>query len=71
MAPADIKKEGSAYDLPVAIALLAGTEQITSKETENFIIMGELSLDGTIRPIKGALAMALQAKKESKKGCEC
>ena len=68
MAPADIKKEGAAYDLPVAIALLAGTEQIPSNETENFIIMGELSLDGTIRPIKGALAMALQAKKESKKG---
>lgn len=68
MAPADVKKEGAAYDLPVALALLAGTEQIPSTPIEDYIIMGELSLDGTIRPIKGALAMALQAKKEKKKG---
>ncbi len=68
LAPADIKKEGAAYDLPVALALLAATEQIPSDALSPFIIMGELSLDGTIRPIKGALPIALQAKKENKKG---
>jgi magnesium chelatase family protein len=68
LAPADIKKEGAAYDLPVALALLAATEQIPSDSLSQYIIMGELSLDGTVRPIKGALPIALQAKKENKKG---
>jgi len=69
LAPADIKKEGSAYDLTIAIGLLAADEQLSdSLELENYIIMGELSLDGTILPIKGALPIAIQALKEGFKG---
>ncbi len=68
MAPADLRKEGAAYDLPVALAMLAGTEQMLFDELDQYIIMGELSLDGSLRSIKGALPMALQAKKEGFKG---
>ena len=68
MAPADIRKEGSAYDLPLAIGFLAASEQIISKDLEHYIIMGELSLDGTLRPIKGALPIAIQARAEGFKG---
>ncbi len=68
MAPADVKKEGSAYDLPIAIGILAASEQIASHKLGDFLIMGELSLDGSIKPIKGALPMALNAKKEGFKG---
>lgn len=68
MAPADIRKEGTAYDLPVAIALLAASEQIEQDKLHQYIIMGELSLDGSIRPVRGALAMALQAMKEGFQG---
>ncbi len=64
LAPADIKKEGSAYDLPMAIGILAASEQISCANLEEFLIMGELSLDGTIQPIKGALPIAIQAKKD-------
>ena len=64
LAPADIRKEGSAYDLPMAIGILAASEQIHCEDLESFLIMGELSLDGTIQPIKGALPIAIQAKKE-------
>jgi magnesium chelatase family protein len=69
MAPADIRKEGSAYDLTIAVGILAASEQINQPELcEQFIIMGELSLDGELRPIKGALPIALKAKKEGFKG---
>ena len=68
MAPADLKKEGAAYDLPLAIGILASSEQISSDRLEDFIIMGELSLDGSIRKIKGALPIALEAKKQGFKG---
>jgi magnesium chelatase family protein len=68
MAPADIRKEGSAYDLPLAIGILAASEQIEYKELEHYVIMGELSLDGTLRPIKGALPIAIQARSEGFKG---
>jgi len=68
MAPADIRKEGSAYDLPLAIGILAASEQIKSDKTSNYIIMGELSLDGSILPIKGALPIAIEARKEGFKG---
>lgn len=69
LAPADIKKEGSAYDLTIAIGLLAADEQLSdSFELEKYIIMGELSLDGTVLPIKGALPIAIQALKEGFKG---
>ena len=62
MAPADIRKAGSAYDLPIAIGMLAATEQISSSILESYVIMGELQLDGTLRPVKGTLPMAIQAR---------
>lgn len=68
MAPADVKKEGSAYDLPIAIGMLAATEQIDADRLADFVIMGELSLDGGLKPIKGALPIAIQARKEQFKG---
>ena len=68
MAPADIRKEGSAYDLPIALGILASTRQIQAEHLKNYIIMGELSLDGGLRPIKGALPIAIQARKENYKG---
>ncbi|AMS25930.1 magnesium chelatase [Bacteroidetes bacterium UKL13-3] len=64
MAPADIRKEGSSYDLPIALGVLAASEQLKSERLEKFIIMGELALDGTLKPIKGALPIAIQACKE-------
>ncbi len=68
MAPADIRKEGSAYDLPLAIGILASSEQMNCTNLEEYIIMGELSLDGSLQPIKGALPIAIQAKNEGFKG---
>lgn len=69
LAPADIKKSGTAFDLPIALGVLAASEQMKGKETlERYVIMGELSLDGIIRPIKGALPIAIQARKEGFKG---
>ena len=64
MAPADIRKEGSAYDLPLAIGILAANEQIPSSELKEFIIMGELSLDGKLVPVKGVLPIAINARSE-------
>ncbi len=64
MAPADLRKEGSAYDLPLAIAVLAASEQIKSEKLEKYLLMGELSLDGTLQPIKGALPIAIKAREE-------
>ncbi|MGZ5243934.1 MAG: YifB family Mg chelatase-like AAA ATPase, partial [Bacteroidia bacterium] len=68
MAPADIRKEGSAYDLPIAIGSLAATDQLKHDNLDKYIIMGELSLDGSLMPIKGALPIAIQARKEGYKG---
>lgn len=68
MAPADIRKEGSSYDLPLAIAILAASNQIQGEELENYVIMGELSLDGSLQPMKGALPIAIQARNEGFKG---
>ncbi len=68
MAPADIKKEGSAYDLPIALGLLAASGQLNPEHLHEYIIMGELSLDGSIKPIKGALPIALVAKESGFKG---
>lgn len=62
MAPADIRKEGASYDLPIAIGVLAAEGTVPSERLDRFIIMGELSLDGAIMPIKGALPMAIQAR---------
>ena len=68
MAPADVKKEGSAYDLPLAIGILAGDEKISSQYLSSYMIMGELSLDGSVMPIKGALPMAIKARELGYKG---
>ena len=68
MAPADIRKEGSAYDLTLAAGVLAASGQISDDILKDYIIMGELSLDGSILPIKGALPIAIQARKEGFKG---
>ncbi|MHC1776563.1 MAG: YifB family Mg chelatase-like AAA ATPase [Lentimicrobium sp.] len=68
MAPADIRKEGSAYDLTIAIGILAASEQIQSDRIAEYIIMGELSLDGGLQPIKGALPIAIEARKQGFKG---
>ncbi len=68
LAPADVKKEGSAYDLPIALGLLHASEQIRPKNMDEYIILGELSLDGTIKPIKGILPMAIASRKEKIKG---
>lgn len=68
MAPADIRKEGSAYDLTIAIGILAASDQIPNDEIADYLIMGELSLDGTLKPIRGALPIAIEAKKKGFKG---
>ncbi len=68
MAPADIRKEGSAYDLPLAIGVLAASEQIKSDALDKYVLMGELSLDGGLQPIRGVLPIAIQARKEGFKG---
>ncbi len=68
MAPADTRKEGASYDLPLAIGILAGNGQIADKYLSDFMIMGELSLDGSLQPIKGALPIAVRAQKEGFKG---
>ncbi len=64
MAPADLRKEGSAYDLTLAIGILAASNQIKTSNLEACLIMGELSLDGTLQPIKGALPIAVKAREE-------
>ncbi len=68
MAPADLRKEGSAYDLTLAVGILAASEQIKADEVGDYIIMGELSLDGSLNPIKGALPIAIKAREEGFKG---
>ena len=68
MAPADIRKEGSSYDLTIAAGILAASEQIKAEKLTQYLIMGELSLDGSLHPIKGALPIAIQARKEDFKG---
>ena len=68
LAPADIRKEGSAYDLPIAIGILAASGQIDAEALENYFLMGELSLDGGLQNIKGALPIAIQARNAGFKG---
>ena len=69
LAPADIRKEGSAFDLSIAIALLCAMDQIPTTYLNDYVIMGELSLDGMIRPVTGALPVAIHAKENGFKGC--
>jgi len=68
LAPADLRKEGSAYDLPIALSVLKASGQIEAEELDKYVIMGELSLDGILRPIKGVLPIAIQARKAEFKG---
>ena len=68
MAPADIRKEGSAYDLPIAIGILGASEQISNERFADYILMGELSLDGSVHAIKGSLPIGIEAREKEFKG---
>jgi magnesium chelatase family protein len=68
LAPADLKKEGSAFDLPIAIGVLAATGQLSMERLDRFVMLGELALDGTLRPVHGALPIAIEARKSNVKG---
>ncbi len=68
MAPADIRKEGAAYDLPLALGIMAASEVVSNSQLSDFVIMGELSLDGSVKPIKGILPIAIQAREEGFRG---
>ena len=68
MAPADIRKEGSSYDLPIAVAILAADKIVKIEKLESFMILGELSLDGSLQPMKGALPIAIEATRKGFKG---
>ncbi len=68
LAPADVKKEGSSYDLPIALGILQASGEITTDALSNYLIMGELALDGVVRPIKGVLPIAIEARKKGLKG---
>jgi magnesium chelatase family protein len=68
MAPADIRKEGAAYDLPLAIVILASGGEIDTSTLDDYVIMGEMSLDGSLQPVKGALSMAIEARDHGFKG---
>ncbi|MFK7971731.1 MAG: magnesium chelatase domain-containing protein, partial [Bacteroidia bacterium] len=68
LAPADVRKEGSAYDLPIALGILSADGQMPSDLIADYLIMGELSLDGSLRPIKGVLPLAVKAREMGLKG---
>ncbi|MBI3876146.1 MAG: YifB family Mg chelatase-like AAA ATPase [Verrucomicrobia bacterium] len=67
-APADVKKEGPSFDLPIAVGMLAASEQIETDQLDNFVLVGELALTGAVRRVKGVLPIALRAKQEGKTG---
>src|SRR6266705_3378422 len=68
LAPADVKKEGPSFDLPIAIGMLAASEQLETDQLDNFVMVGELALNGAVRPVKGILPIALRARAEKKVG---
>src|SRR5688572_19608606 len=68
LAPADVKKEGPSFDLPIALGMLAASEQIETDQLDNFVAVGELALTGAVRPVKGILPVALRAKQNGKLG---
>src|SRR6266700_6674281 len=68
LAPADVKKEGPSFDLPIAIGMLAASEQIETDQLDNFVIVGELALTGAVRSVKGVLPIALRARADGKAG---
>jgi magnesium chelatase family protein len=67
LAPADVKKEGPSFDLPISLGFLAATKQLSPKKLNDYIILGELALDGSVRPVKGALLVALSIRSKGKK----
>src|SRR5260370_7170200 len=68
LAPADVKKEGPSFDLPIAVGMIAASEQLETDQLDNFAMVGELALTGGVRPVKGVLPIALRAKAEGKTG---
>ena len=68
LAPADLKKGGSSYDLPIALSILSAQGELSEEKLDDYIILGELALDGTLRPVRGVLSTAVEAKKRGKKG---
>src|SRR5713101_3702715 len=68
LAPADVRKEGPSFDLPIAVGMVAASEQIETDQLDNFVIVGELALTGAVRPVKGVLPIALRARQEGKSG---
>src|SRR5262245_44949556 len=68
LAPADVKKEGPSFDLPIAVGMVAASEQIETDQLENFVMVGELALTGAVRPVKGVLPIALRARQDGKVG---
>src|SRR5947208_3103904 len=68
LAPADVKKEGPSFDLPIAIGMLAASEQLETDQLENFVMVGELALNGAVRTVKGVLPIALRARADGKAG---
>src|ERR1700683_5645221 len=68
LAPADVKKEGPSFDLPMALGIVAASDQLTLRNLDDYWVVGELALTGEVRPVKGALAIALSARKHKKKG---
>src|SRR5213594_4305685 len=68
LAPADVKKEGPSFDLPIALGMLAASEQLESDQLENFVVIGELALTGAVRMVKGVLPIALRARADGKAG---
>ncbi len=68
LAPADVKKEGPSFDLPIAVGMLAASEQVESNQLGNYVMVGELALDGGVRSVKGVLPVALSAREQGKTG---
>src|SRR5690242_1190830 len=68
LAPADVKKEGPSFDLPIALGMLAACEQVETDQLDNFVIVGELALTGAVRPCKGVLPLAIRARADGKTG---
>src|SRR5258708_39064461 len=68
LAPADVKKEGPSFDLPIAVGMIAASEQLETDQLENFVMVGELALTGAVRPVKGVLPIALRAPAEGRVG---
>ncbi len=68
LAPADVKKEGAGFDLPIAVGILSALEVASANLLDDYLLLGELSLDGRVKPIRGALSLAMAAKENKKKG---